>query len=226
MKQVLIDRYGSPEDVVRCAELPEPGVPGADEVLFEVLAFPINPADIWFCKGSYRLTPPLPATPGAECVGRIVSVGAQVTHLQPGDLVINLQRENWTQQRRVSARDVIKLPAGIDVRQAAMLRINPPTALLLLGDVVSLRRGEWVIHNGANSAVGRLIIRLAQRQGLKTVNVIRRESLFAELEALGADVCVVDGPGLADRVAELTGRAAIRLAADAVSGLATARISA
>jgi NADPH:quinone reductase-like Zn-dependent oxidoreductase len=106
-----------------------------------------------------------------------------------------------------------------------MLRINPPTALLLLGDVVSLRRGEWIIQNAANSAVGRLIIRLAQRQGLKTVNVIRRESLFAELEALGADVCVVDGPGLAERVAELTGRAAIRLAADAVSGLATTRIS-
>ncbi len=225
MKQVLIDRYGSPEDVVRCAEVPEPGPAGPEEILFDVLAFPVNPADIWFCKGSYLLKPALPATPGAECVGRVVSVGEQVTHLLPGDLVINLQRENWTQRRLVPARDVIKLPAGIEVRQAAMLRINPPTALLLLSDVVSIRRGEWVIQNAANSAVGRLLVRLAQRQGLRTVNVVRRESLFTELKELGADVCVVDGPGLAERVVEVTHGAAIRLAVDAVSGLATGRIS-
>ncbi len=71
MKQVLIDRYGTPWDVARCADVPDVGEPAADEVVFDVLAFPINPADMWFCKGSYRLKPPLPATPGAECVGRV-----------------------------------------------------------------------------------------------------------------------------------------------------------
>ena len=59
--------------------------------------FPINPADMWFCRGSYRLKPPLPATPGAECVGRVTAVGAGVKHVKTGDLVINLQRENWAQ---------------------------------------------------------------------------------------------------------------------------------
>src|SRR5215217_5350643 len=72
MKQVLIDRYGTPWDVARCADVPDVGEPAADEVVFDVLAFPINPADMWFCRGSYRLKPPLPATPGAECVGRVV----------------------------------------------------------------------------------------------------------------------------------------------------------
>ena len=33
---------------------------------------------------------------GAECVGRVTAVGAGVTHVKPGNLVINLQRENWT----------------------------------------------------------------------------------------------------------------------------------
>ena len=96
MKQVLIDRYGQPEEVARCAEVPDVGPPGRDEVVCDVLAFPINPADVWMCKGSYRLKPPLPATPGAECVGRVTAVGAGVSHVKPGDLVINLQRENWT----------------------------------------------------------------------------------------------------------------------------------
>ena len=118
--------------------------------------FPINPADISMCRGSYRLRPTLPATPGAECIGRVTAVGAGVSHVKPGDLVINLQRENWAQKRRVKGDDVIAVPPGIDILQGAMLRINPPTALLLLSDVVDLKPGDWVIQNVANSAVGRL----------------------------------------------------------------------
>src|SRR6266850_2001847 len=226
MKQILLDRYGQPEDGLRCAEVPDVGAPGAGEVVFEVLAFPINPADVSFCRGSYRLKPPLPATPGAECVGRVTAVGAGVTHVRPGDLVINLQRENWTQQRRVKGDDVIAVSAGVDIQQAAMLRINPPTALLLLSDVVALKPGDWVIQNVANSAVGRLVIRLAKPRGVKTINVVRRESLFGELTALGADACVVDGPDLAEAVKVRTHGAPVRLGLDAVSGRATARLSA
>ena len=226
MKQVLLERYGPPEEGVRCAEVPEVGAPGAGEAVFDVLAFPINPADISMCRGTYRLRPALPATPGAECIGRVTAVGAGVAHLKAGDLVINLQRENWAQRRRVKGDDVIAIPPGTDVLQGAMLRINPPTALLLLSDVVDLRPGDWVIQNVANSAVGRLVIRLARARDLRTVNVVRRESLFGELTPLGADVCVVDGPDLAETVRAGTGGAPIRLGLDAVSGRATARLSA
>jgi NADPH:quinone reductase-like Zn-dependent oxidoreductase len=194
--------------------------------VFDVLAFPINPADISMCRGTYRLRPSLPATPGAECVGRVAATGAGVPHVKPGDLVINLQRENWAQRRRVKGDDVVAIPASTDLLQAAMIRINPPTALLLLTDIVDLRPGEWVIQNVANSAVGRIVIRLARARGLRTVNVVRRESLFAPLTALGGDACVVDGPDLADTVKERTGGATIRLGLDAVSGRATARLSA
>lgn len=226
MKQVLLDGYGAPEEVARCAEVPDVGPPAADEVVFDVLLFPINPADVWFCKGSYRLKPPLPATPGAECVGRVIATGSEVSHIRPGDLVINLQRENWTQRRRVKGDDVVPLAAGFDLKQAAMLRINPPTALLMLTDVVTLQSGDWVIQNVANSAVGRLVIALGHARGLKTVNVVRRESLFDELKVLGADACVVDGPDLADQVHAATGGAPIRLGLDAVSGAATTRLAA
>jgi NADPH:quinone reductase-like Zn-dependent oxidoreductase len=226
MKQVVLERYGQPEEGVRCAEVADVGAPGAGEVVFDVLAFPINPADISMCRGHYRLKPTLPATPGAECVGRVTTIGAGVSHVKSGDLVINLQRENWTQRRRVKSDDVIPVPPGLELRQAAMLRINPPTALLLLTDNVDLKSGDWVIQNVANSAVGRLVIRLARARGVKTMNVVRRESLFGELEALGADACVVDGPDLADAVKTHTRGAPIRLGLDAVSGRATARLSA
>ena len=226
MRQVLIDRYGPPEEVARCAEVADVGAPGPGEVVFDVLAFPINPADVSFCRGTYRLRPPLPATPGAEAVGRVAAVGPGVSGVRPGDLVINLERENWTERRRVRADAVIPIPAGVDLRQAAMLRINPATALLLLTDIVKLGPGDWVIQNVANSAVGRLLIPLARARRIRTVNVVRRAALFGELKVLGADVCVVDGPDLADAVKAATGGASIPLGLDAVSGRATARISA
>ncbi|UYN96744.1 MAG: zinc-dependent alcohol dehydrogenase family protein [Enhydrobacter sp.] len=225
MKQVLIDRYGTPWDVARCAEVPDVGAPQADEVVFDVLAFPINPADMWFCRGSYRLKPPLPATPGAECVGRVTAVGAGVRHVKPGDLVINLQRENWAQKRKVKGDDAIPLPPAIDLRQAAMVRINPPTAQLMLSDFVDLKGGDWVIQNVANSAVGRLLIVLAHQRGLRSVNVVRRPELAEELKQLGADLVIVDGDDLAQRVARETGDAPMRLGVEAVGGAATGRLA-
>jgi NADPH:quinone reductase-like Zn-dependent oxidoreductase len=225
MKKVEITAYGAPEQVAHCVEAPDVGRPGPSEIVFDILAFPINPADLSLCRGNYRLRPPLPATPGAECVGRVVAVGPGVTHVKPGELVVNMQRENWAQRRRIKAEDAIPLPSGLDVAQAAMLRINPATALLLLEDHVALKPGDWVIQNVANSAVGRHLIALAKQRGVRTVNVVRRDDVGAELTALGADVVLVDGPDLAAHAHDAVGGAPIRLGIDAVSGTACKRIS-
>ncbi len=233
MKRVEITAYGAPEAVAHCIDAPDVGAPDTSEIVFDVLAFPINPADLSMIRGSYRLRPPLPATPGAECVGRVAAVGAGVA-LRPGDLVINLQRENWTQRRRIAEADAIPIPAGLDLAQAAMLRINPPTAQLLLEDHVALGPGDWVIQNVANSAVGRHVIVLAKARGVRTINIVRRDDVAPALRALGADVVLADGADLAERARDAVGRigsppsstqSAIRLGIDAVSGSATKRIA-
>ena len=224
MKKVEIGAYGAPEEVASCVEAADVGAPGTGEVVFDVLAFPINPADILFCRGTYRLRPPLPATPGAECVGRVAAIGAGVRGLDPGDLVINLERENWAQRRRVKAEAAIRIPSRLDTAQAAMLRINPPTALLLLVDNADLKAGDWVIQNVANSSVGRAVIVLARQRGLHTVNVVRREEAAAGLAELGADAMVLDGADLAERAQEAAKGAPIRLGIDAVGGEATRHI--
>jgi len=139
--------------------------------------------------------------------------------------VINMQRENWAQRRRIAEADAIAIPPGLDLAQAAMLRINPATALLLLEDHVALKPGDWVIQDVANSAVGRHLIVLANQRGVRTVNVVRRDDVAAELKALGGDVVLVDGPDLAARAHDAVGGAPIRLGIDAVSGTACKRIS-
>jgi len=225
MKKAIIEGFGKPHEVIRCVEAPDPGPPAPGEVVFDVLAHPINPADLNLLAGRNPIHPPLPITPGAECIGCITAVGAEVSDLKPGDRVINLQRENWVQKRRVKASDAIKVRDDIPVAQAAMLRINPPTALLLLEDVVVLKAGDWVIQNGANSAVGKILIGLARDKGLRTINVVRRIALAPTLKEWGADHVIEDGPDLAVRIAKAIGGEKVRYAIDCVGGDAVHRLA-
>ncbi len=225
MKLAQLNAFGIPSQVVDCIEGKEPSAPGAGEVLVEMLACPINPAELLIIEGKYASKPPLPARLGIEGAGRVLAVGDAVSGLAPGDLIMSLGRANWAEKLILKAGEAIKAPDGIDVAQLSMLKINPATAHLMLTNAVTLEPDDWVIQNAANSAVGVNLIRLAKSRGLKTVNVVRRESLIEPLQAMGADVVLVDGPDLALRTAAATGGANIKLAIDAVAGAATERLA-
>jgi mitochondrial enoyl-[acyl-carrier protein] reductase / trans-2-enoyl-CoA reductase len=225
MKQVQFSAFGTPHEVAVCVEASDVGAPGPDEVVIEVLAFPINPADLLTMTGGYAIRPQLPATLGAECVGRIAAVGSGVRHLAVDDRVINLGRDNWCQRRRVPAAQALKVPGDADPLQLAMLKVNPATALMMLRNYVDLQPGDWVIQDAANSGIGTSLIRLASADGIRTVNVVRRESLVAPLREIGGDVVVVDGADLAERVRQASGDASIRLAIDAIGGAMVLRLA-
>ncbi len=225
MKQVRFGAFGPPHQVGECVEVADVGAPGPDEVVIEVEAFPINPADLLTMTGGYAVRPPLPATLGAEAVGRVAAVGSEVRGLAPGQRVISLARDNWCQRRRLPAAQVLKVPADADPLQLAMLKVNPATALLMLRRYVELQPGDWLIQDAANSGVGTNLIRLAKADGVRTVNVVRRRELIEPLRAIGADVVVVDGEDLAEKVREKTGGAPVRLAIDAIGGEIVLRLA-
>ncbi len=225
MKTVQFDTFGAPDEVAECVEVEDPGAPQDNEVSVEVEAFPINPVDLLTLSGRYAVIPDLPAIPGSEGVGRVTAVGKGVAQLAPGDRVLLLGRENWTQRKRLAVDQVLKLPDA-DVLQLAMLKINPATAQLMLRSYVDLQPGDWVLQDAANSGVGTNLIRLAQQQGLRTVNVVRRRELVEPLLDIGAEVVLVDGADLPHKVAEATGGADISLAIDAVAGEICDRLAA
>lgn len=226
MKQIQLLRHGRPDEACACVEVEDVGAPEAGEVVVAIEAAAINPADLLSFEGRYPGPETLPAPVGIEGAGRVVEVGAEVEGLAPGDKVMSMARANWAERLRLPAAQVVMLPEALDIRQAAMLKANPPSAHLMLEDYVDLRDGDWVIQNAANSAVGRHVIRLARGRGLKTVNVVRREALIAELTDFGADLVLVDGEGLAEWVRAETGAGApIRLAIDAVGGSACERLA-
>jgi len=218
MKAVSFSEFGPAHEVGACIEVDDPGTPAADEVVVDIDAFPINPADLLTIEGKYAMKPPLPYTPGAEGTGKVSAIGADVTGVEIGDQVIMLTRENWTQRRKAKSSEIIKVSKDADILQLAMLKVNPATALMMLRDYVDLKPGDWIIQDAANSGVGNCVIRLAKSFQAKTINVVRREELVAPLTAMGADAVVMDGEDLAGRVAEITGDDNVALGIDAVAG--------
>jgi NADPH:quinone reductase-like Zn-dependent oxidoreductase len=217
-----------PQDVIEAVPFDKPELQQG-QVLLELLAAPINPSDVLTLTGLYGILPPLPAIGGGEGVGKVVEHGPGVTAPEIGQTVLlPFGSGTWATHMVADATALVPLPNEADPIQLSMITVNPPTASLLLSEFVDLQEGDWVIQNAANSGVGSYLIDLAKLRGLKTVNVVRRESLVEPLLAAGADVVLVDGEvngqSLTERVSAATGGAQIRLGIDAIGGAATNRI--
>jgi trans-2-enoyl-CoA reductase len=226
MKRAMYSQRGPmPQDLIAAVDF-TPAPLAAGQALVEVLAAPINPSDVLTLTGEYGLLPPLPAVGGNEGVGRVLELGPDTRGPAPGQTVLlPVGCGTWSTHVVTEAARLMPLPNDADPKQLAMMTVNPPTALLMLRDIVDLQPGEWVMQNAANSGVGAYLIQLAKLRGLKTVNIVRRESAVGAVRDLGADVVLVDGEKLGKRVAEATGGAKIRLGIDAVGGSATDRMA-
>jgi NADPH:quinone reductase-like Zn-dependent oxidoreductase len=203
----------------------------AGEVRIAVLAAPIHPSNTLQIAGNYLTDPVLPSTPGSEGVGRVLEVSPGVTHLNKGQLVLLGGMGTWLDELVAPAAKLVPLsdlgePSMAVIEQLSMATINPLTALLMLNSFADLKEGDWVVQSAANSAVGGYLIQLAHQQGIKTVNVVRREGLAEDLKSKGGDVVLIDGPDLAAQIAEATNNESVVLAVDAVGGETYSRLTA
>jgi len=241
-RAVVYSRNGDPFTVLSAVSFPNlpPPAPGTANVRF--LLSPINPADINVIEGVYPARPS-PSTDlssdgspvfvaGNEGVAEILSVGDGVTNLKERDWVVMTkpQMGTWTSSRNVRAEDVLKVDSSaLNAVQAATLTVNPPSAYNMLHDYVQLNEGDWVMQNGANSAVGQAVIQIAASKGIKSINFIRDrddvESLKSHLKALGA-THVATYDELSDRAfkatfASWTQGKAVKLGLNCVGGRTT-----
>jgi NADPH:quinone reductase-like Zn-dependent oxidoreductase len=224
MRALQISAYGGdPLKVLELADIPEPGEPGAGEVLIDVELAPLNKHDLLFMRGAFG-GPPAPTVVGNEGFGRVAAVGPGVANVKVDDHVLAPNFGlTWRERLVAPARGLFPLTDG-DPLQFAQLGSNPPTAALILSEYADLKPGDWVVQNGGNSGVGRSLIAIAKQRGIRTISLVRRPELIGELEAAGADLALVDEPVAVEKAARVVGEGSVRLAVDSVGGDATATL--
>jgi len=203
-RAIVYSQNGQPADVLRALTIPNLTTPPSPQTVnLRFILSPINPADVNVIEGVYPSKPRPSSFPGVqgevfvggnEGLGEVTSVGEGVKSLNRGDWVIMKASQvgTWRSAANVREGQVLKVPRlqGLSEVNAATMMVNPATAHCLLSHFVALKRGQWVIQNGANSAVGQAVIQLARNAGLKTINFVRSRDdidvLKQELQGLGA----------------------------------------
>ena len=221
MKALVFDRFGEPGDVLTLKDVPTPE-PGPGEVRVRMTASPVNPSDLLVVRGLYGVLPTLPATPGFEGVGVVDKVGPGLLgRLVKGKrvTVINSAGGNWAEYAVIPARQARPVAPDIPDDQVASFFVNPATVLAMVKHILAVPKGDWLLQSAAGSSLGKMVIRYARQQGIKTINVVRRREATAELKALGGDAAISteDGP-VDEQVKALTGGQGVKYAIDPVGG--------
>jgi NADPH:quinone reductase-like Zn-dependent oxidoreductase len=242
MQAVAFERFGAP-DVLQITQAPTPR-PGAGEVVVRVAAVSVGRLlDLTARAGTHpyaRFT--LPHILGAEHAGTVAAVGTDVDTVSVGDHVavfpvlscghcaacaegsieacpearimgVHLQGA-YAQYTVVPAQNVFRVPEGLDPTESAALALAGPVAQNQF-DQAGLRPGEWVLVQGASSALGSLTVALAVHSGARVIATSRSAGKRAALESLGPEA-VLDplDPGFPAEVARLTGGEGVALAVD------------
>jgi len=221
MKAIEFERYGEPAKVLAVQERPIPE-PRKGEVRVRILASPINPSDLLYVRGFYAgVQPHFPSAAGFEGVGTVDMLGPEVHSLVRGQRVaiLNGTGGNWAEYAVLPSARVQPVPDDLSDEQVASFFINPATAILMLRHVLAIPKGEWLLQSAAGSELGRMIIKLAKHDGIRTINVVRRRASVAELERLGADAVIVSTEGRIDeQVHRIVGPQGVKYAIDPVAG--------
>jgi NADPH:quinone reductase len=168
MKAIRVRQHGGPE-VMQIEEVETPS-PGAKQVLVKIAAAGVNPVDTYIRAGAYRATAP-PYTPGADAAGTVESVGAEVTHVRPGDRVYTAGATTGTyaEYALCEAFQVQPLHDNISFEQGAGLYIPYVTAYRALFQKAHAVPGETVLVHGASGGVGTAAVQLARAAGLRVI---------------------------------------------------------
>ncbi|MFD3582073.1 NAD(P)H-quinone oxidoreductase [Streptomyces sp. NPDC058683] len=189
MHAITIPEPGGPEALV-WDEVPDP-VPGEGEVLVEVVASAVNRADILQRQGNYNPPPGASAYPGLECSGRIVELGPGVSGWSVGDEVCALLAGGgYAQKVAVPAGQLLPVPEGVDLKQAAAL---PEVACTVWSNVFMishLRPGETLLVHGGTSGIGTMAIQLGKSVGAKVAVTAGTKEKLDFCAELGADILI------------------------------------
>jgi len=185
MRVADVEKPGGPEALL-IRERPTPR-PGPGEVLIQVAAAGLNRADILQRRGFYPSPAGSPEWPGMEVAGTILAVASDVGEFGPGDAVCALVAGGGYAEYCVAPiGQVLPLPAGLDLLQAASLPEAYFTVWSNVFDLARLRAGERLLVHGGASGIGVAAIQLARARGAVVFVTAGTDDKCRFCESLGA----------------------------------------
>ncbi|MEU6243345.1 NAD(P)H-quinone oxidoreductase [Streptomyces sp. NPDC047024] len=189
MYAITIPEPGGPEKLV-WEEVPDPA-PGEGEVLVDVVATAVNRADIMQRQGFYDPPPGASPHPGLECSGRIAALGPGVSGWSVGDEVCALlSGGGYAQKAVVPAGQLLPVPEGIGLKQAAALPEVVCTVWSNVFMISQLRPGELLLVHGGSSGIGTMAIQLAKAVGARVAVTAGSKEKLDFCAELGADILI------------------------------------
>ncbi|MEU0493690.1 zinc-binding dehydrogenase [Nocardiopsis sp. NPDC006139] len=216
MRAVRVERFGGPEVLV-AREVPDPEVgPGSAEIAVgaaNVMYLEVLVRSGWG-RDYFPVVPPY--TPGTGVAGTVTRVGPDVDPAWVGVRVVadtgdengeggRLPVGGYAERAVVPADGLVRVPEGVDPRDALALLHDGPTALAL-ARTAGYRAGQTVLVTAAAGGAGSLSVQLARRAGARVIAAARGGAKLDLARRLGAHEAVdYSLPGWTDRVLELSG---------------------
>jgi NADPH2:quinone reductase len=162
--------------------------PMRGQVLIRVEFSAIHPNDLLLIQGKYAHDPTYPCALGFEGSGFIIETGGGVSTWGMKEKRVSFYAENggaWAEFVCVDVNDTQHLSSDVSFELGAAGIINPYTAFSLL-EIANAHKAKSFVLSGADSILGRMIIREGKKEGFHVVCVVKGQDEFNLCQQAGA----------------------------------------
>src|SRR5262245_20320285 len=184
MKAIRVHHPGGPEAMV-LEDVPPPQ-PGPKQALVRVEISGVNFIDVYFRTGVYKAEQPTAL--GSEGAGVVEAVGPGVTEVSVGDRVAYaMARGSYAELAVVPAGQLVKVPEGISLEQAAAAMLQGMTAQYLARSSFPVKAGDTCLVHAAAGGAGLLTVQMAKSAGARVFGTVSTEAKAKLAREHGAD---------------------------------------
>jgi NADPH2:quinone reductase len=185
-------------------------------VLIRVEAIGVNFIETYFRKGVYKAS--LPLTPGSEAAGTVEELGPGVTGFAAGDAVASTSvLGSYAEYALVPAAQLVKMPDGVSMEQAAAAMLQGMTAHYLSHSTFPLKAGDTCLVHAGAGGVGLLLTQMATRIGARVITTVSTtEKAELSREAGASEVILYTEENFETEVKRLTGGKGVDVVYDSV----------
>jgi NADPH:quinone reductase len=193
IKAIVVTEKGGP-GVLKLSEVDLAWPQGPDDVLVELRAAALNPADVFFRELGGYVSGPDPFVLGHDGMGIVKEVGPAVTRVRPGDRVcfcnggIGGAMGTYAEAAVVPEWQLARVPDAVDDATAAALPLVSITCWESLYERAEVKAGEHVLIHGGAGGTGHVAVQLAALRGARVAATVSSPEKAKIVRELGAEL--------------------------------------